>query len=217
VTIESLKVESEEGVITLRLAGGDEAEAAGGGGRDGSLSVNAAYLPPAWRNADFWRSPRALSPDEEEAVRFAALCRKAEVKALALVARAEQTRRGLALKLERRGHSPAAAREVVARFAGLGLVNDGRYGERWLRSRLARSGGKAPTPRFLLASLQKQGLDKRTAAAAVAKTLDSAAEAALLSRFLKKNGLRAEGGGSFLRNRLKHEGFSPDLIRNCVY
>jgi SOS response regulatory protein OraA/RecX len=64
----------------------------------------------------------------------------ARSRALALVARAAQTRRGLARKLAARGFSPGAVRHAVERMAELGYVDDHAFAEAWVRSRLSLRG-----------------------------------------------------------------------------
>jgi regulatory protein len=60
-------------------------------------------------------------------------------RALALVARAAQTRRGLARKLAARGYSAPAVRHAIARMEALGYLDDRAFAEAWLRSRLSSS------------------------------------------------------------------------------
>ncbi len=57
-------------------------------------------------------------------------------RALALLARAPQTRLGLAKKLAARGFGPAAVRHAIARMARLGYLDDRAFAEAWVRSRL---------------------------------------------------------------------------------
>jgi regulatory protein len=71
-----------------------------------------------------------------------ALCARSEQvmardRALLLLGRAAQTRRGLARKLSARGFSAQAVRHAVARMVELGYIDDRAFAEAWLRSRLA--------------------------------------------------------------------------------
>ena len=80
---------------------------------------------------------RELSSAEEDAFRFAAACYKAEKAAARLIARAEQNSFGLAAKLERRGHDTRAVKAVISVLSDRNLLDDARYAERWILSRLA--------------------------------------------------------------------------------
>ena len=217
----------------------DSVETGGGGDilklnlSDGSaLTAGAAYLPPAFSGA-FLRAGAPVGPEAEAALRLAAESLAAERTALRLIARCEQCRRGLEQKLRRRGHGPEAAAAVLDRLAALDLLNDRRFGELWLRSRLGRE-NRGPRPlRMLLAA---RGLGREDAEAALEATLTAEAEAALLERCVKKAGFRAArpgvkpggmepspgvksggmrtngGGAEALRRFLKSQGFSAAVI-----
>jgi regulatory protein len=213
MTVDTLKNEAEPGVITLGLEEG------------GTLSFHTFYLSGAGETAEFWQPGRELSPEEEEALNFAALCWRIEKKALALITRAEQNTRGLGCKLERRGYDRKGVQVVLSKLMGLGLVDDERYGEMWLRSRLSRRGGKIPSPRSLRASLLNRGLDREAVEGALSQVLDPPTEETLLRQFLDQNHAGPEGpdgsegpggasgrGDSSWRNRLKFEGFSSDIV-----
>jgi regulatory protein len=170
-----------------------------------SLTVPVRYLPDELSSLP--DSERDLSPAEEEAFLFAAACYRAEKKAARLIARAEQFSLGLKAKLLRRGFDNAAASAVVSHFLDSGLVDDGRYAERWIRARLSIR--KAMSPRILLVSLRKRGIDSDTAGKALNKTLDPETEYALLLRFMEKGGALKPG---FLRAKMKYEGFSTSAL-----
>jgi regulatory protein len=111
---------------------------------------------------------------------------KAEQAALRLIARAEQCSRALASKLERKNHHPDVVCSIIGRLTELNLVNDRRYAELWLKSRIS-CGYKGP--RALLALLQARGIDREDAEAALAASLTPDVEAALLRRCLTKTRL----------------------------
>ncbi|MDR1618170.1 MAG: regulatory protein RecX, partial [Treponema sp.] len=70
---------------------------------DGSLFLLRACYLSGHFSGDCFAGGDEISAAGEEALRFAAACFRAERAALRLVARAEQTVRGLSRKLERRG------------------------------------------------------------------------------------------------------------------
>jgi regulatory protein len=180
-----------------------------------SLSLKPCYLEDYCEDPASWETGKEFSPSEEEALRFAAACYKAERAGMRLIGNAEQTKLGLIRKLEQRGHERTCVQAVISRFVDLDLVNDGRYAEFWLRSKLAKRGGRVPGPRKLSASLGSKGVARDAISGAIDRVLDEEAEFALLERFLEKNahprGFLGEEGYS-LRSFLKSEGFSVDVL-----
>jgi regulatory protein len=179
---------------------------------DASFSLKACYLSPAVSDPLLWETGREISPAEEEDLRFAAACYQAEQAGLRLIARAEQTAMGLSRKLELRGHDSAGVSAVVSRFVSLGLINDERYAELWIRSRLA----KVPTPRKLYASLRNRGIDSSTVEKALKNTLDAETELELLTHYIERLSSKDEdlqrSSGFSLRKSLKFEGFSQAAL-----
>ena len=179
-----------------------------------SLLVAPDYLfeeqsPKNEENPFLWEAGHELSSGEEESLRFAAACYQAERVAMKLVARAEQNSQGLIVKLERRGYDALVAKTVVSHLLSRNLLDDGRYAELWIRSRLA--GGKAPTPRWLLVSLQKRRIDRAFSRTALTKVLDPETEYALLLKYLEAAPEGKKAG--YLRARLKYEGFSYAVLQ----
>jgi len=168
---------------------------------DGSTVVSRpCYL--AGCDAAAWEAGRGLLSGDEEALRFAAGCFRAERAGMRLIARAEQTSAGIARKLARRGYERAWVEAAIARFVDTGLVDDGRYAELWLRSRLRR--GEPAGPRALAAELARRGLDR----GALERVLDEDAEWDLLRDYAEK-----EGGD---RRILRAAGFSSAAVdRYC--
>ena len=134
---------------------------------------------------------------------------KAEKTALKLVARAEQCSGLLSRKLQQKQYSPAVIEAVIARLAGQDLINDRRYAELWLKSKIAK-GNKGPL--VLKMKLLERGIDKETAEAALEAALTPETEAALLERCLEKLFLKSDLKNSDMRYMLKMQGFSADAI-----
>ena len=153
---------------------------------------------------------RELSSSEEDAFRFAAACYRAERAALKLIARAEQNSLGLTVKLERRNFGTAVTKAVVSKLLEQNLLDNERYAERWIRSRLALR--KAPSPQELLVALGKRGIDRKSSLKALDKVLDSQTEYELLLKYLEKAKFPRGKGAFSLRAPLKHEGFSSEAI-----
>jgi regulatory protein len=135
---------------------------------------------------------------------------RTEKAALRLIARAEQCSHGLALKLEKRGHETDCINTVISRLLELKLIDDKRYAQLWLESRLRF----ARSPRRLAASLCRKGIERDDADNALKTALNEEVEFAMLSRYVKKH-LRKKSSkedSRSMKHLLKMEGFSPQII-----
>ena len=199
MTIVSLKSEDSlsNGLLKAELSDGSE------------LSFSTYYLPEEVKPV-FCKEDQELASREEEAFRFAAACYLAEKAALKLIARAEQNSMGLTAKLEQRGHKTAAVKAVVLRLLDRNLLNDERYSELWLRSRLSR--GKRISPRWLLVSLGKRGIDRNSSHRALQKVLNPETEYTLLLKYVEKTGVPGDEKEEIPRAWLKCEGFSSAVL-----
>ena len=204
MTVVSLKNENSrgDGVVKVEFSDGT------------SVVFSTDYLPEGellLEEQDFgsWVG-RELSSGEEEVFLRAAIRYQAEKVALRLIARAEQNSLGLIAKLERRGYDAAAVKAVVSHLLDRNLVNDGRYAELWIRSRLAS--GKAVSPRWLLVSLGKRGIDKSSSHRALARVLDDETEYVLLLKYVEQSGVSENKKTRSLRADLKYEGFSFETL-----
>jgi len=190
---------------------------------DGSVfSFMPCYLPPSFDESLYTPEicgERNLNDDEEQALRFASACMRAENAALKLIARAEQSSAGLRYKLEKRGHDRACVQRVIFRLQELLLLDERRFVRLWLESRIAC---RADSPRRLLANLCARGIDRDYAESGIKAALDTATELELLRRYVQKlekrknytkiigwnnNGKNGDAERS-LKYHLKSEGFS---------
>jgi regulatory protein len=208
MTLVSLQNDTENGAEFVKITLSD----------DSSFSLKVCYLLQIASDLFLWEAGREVSSTEEEELRFAAACYRAEQAGLRLIARAEQTETGLSWKLERRGHDRLTVSAVISRFVSLGLINDERYAELWIKSRLARRGGKVPTPRKLSASLRNRGIVSSMVEKALKNTLDGETEMALLRRYMEQASFgaadspRTSPAGFSPRGNLKFEGFSQAVL-----
>ena len=176
-----------------------------------TLRLDLGYLPDGAEFPALRETERELIPSEEEAFRFAADCFRAEKIALRLIARAEQNCLGLSAKLARRGFDSAVVKTVVSRLVERNFLDDSRFAELWLRSRLR--GNKAFCPQWLLVSLGKKGVDRDSSRKALEEVLDFDSEYALLIRYLgKAKDIPAMDRQAFQRTHLKHLGFSTAVL-----
>ncbi|MDR2484198.1 MAG: recombination regulator RecX [Treponema sp.] len=198
-------------VISLQLQTDPEVEVAVYkiGLSDGSLfSIKTSYLSSIYQDKIQGVCNKVLPVEEEEAFRFAGACFQAEQTALRLITRAEQTSFGLSAKLERRGHSPSSVRAVISHLTERKMINDRRYAELWLQSRLSR---KAESPRRLITALCSRGIDRTVAAETLTSVLHFEGESGLLKKYMEKNHLSIE---NTLKSKLKYEGFSAAVIES---
>ena len=155
-------------------------------------------------------TPQKDNPENEESYRFIASCHKAEECALRLIARAEQNTPGLTIKLERKHFEPAVIKEVISGLLERGLLNDERYAVLWLRSSLAK---QVQSPKWLLLSLRKRGIDRKSSKKALEEVLDPETEYTLLLKYAEKPKKTPKNREKPpLRTVLKYEGFSVESI-----
>jgi regulatory protein len=134
---------------------------------------------------------------------------EAEKRAIALLARAEQSAYMLGAKLETRGLSKKAVRVALDRLSSDGVLSDRRYAEAYAASRLSR---RAEGPASLLSSLRGRGIDGETAKAAIAAVLGPAERLPALAKAAEKEMRRSGGDREAARRRLRRLGFKSDEI-----
>jgi regulatory protein len=144
---------------------------------------------------------------EEETSEFNALCLKAEKAALNLIARAEQNSLGLTAKLQRKGYDMPVVKTVISSLSERGLLDDTRYAECWLRSRLSLE--KAQSPHSLLVHLRKRGINRNSSQEALKNVLDPEMEYKVLMKYAEKNNPN--------KFDLKSEGFSSEAIEKYFH
>jgi regulatory protein len=155
---------------------------------------------------------RELEEEESGLLALAAEAREAETRGLALVARAEQSTFMLRAKLEARGFSRKATAIALERLAANGFLSDRRFALAYAASRLARRSSKAEGPASLAAALRERGIDRTTAAEALAELLGPEERARALASAAEKAAKRSGGDREQLRDRLRELGFKSDEI-----
>ena len=149
---------------------------------------------------------------------YSAEYKKAEQAALRLIARAEQCSWVLVYKLEKKKFNPQIIKDLIRHLEELDLVNDLRYAQLWLKTRI-RNGNKAP--HMLNMQLMAKGLDRETVKAALDSALTPEAETALLRSCIvkfdqyknkNKNKINKNNIKTAIRSFLKMQGFSADAI-----
>lgn len=149
-----------------------------------------------------------LDEESERALRAAGTATLVESVALRLIAGREHSRRALAVKLLQRGFPEEALRAPLDRLQAKGLLDDRRFAELWLSSRLAR---RAEGPVKLVAGLRARGVSREDASAALRAVLDAETELSLARRFLEQLAPTEDS-----RRKLREAGFSSDAIRSIL-
>ena len=139
--------------------------------------------------------------------------RAATAVALRLLARRERCRRELEERLRRRGFSPEAVADAIARLEDAGYLSDERFAHAFLRARMQR--GEAPW--LAAAKARARGADEAAVARALAEAEErwDALEAAraLVAKWDPDAALRkSEAGRRRIAGRLMRRGFDAATI-----
>ncbi len=112
------------------------------------------------------RAERELDPGEIESLVSGSEVVFARQSALSLLSRSAHTRKGLELKLKKRGYGARAVAQTLSRMEELGYLDDRSFAQSWVRSRLdsRREGWKA-----LFKGLILRGVAKTIASEAVSE------------------------------------------------
>ena len=153
-----------------------------------------------------------LSEDDSETLLTAAQTFLAERAALAYLARAEQCRFQLALKLRNKGYPLSSVNMALAYLESAGSLDDSRFAEAWLRTHsIHQSEGR----RKLLAGLAAKGIDSKTASAALDAYFGTVTEGELCKKAMEKL-VRMGKNDDKLVIALARKGFSRKTIEDCV-
>ena len=140
---------------------------------DDTVLLLDADLPVAGTAAAFLRSGEPLDDSTLESFRIADEICRCRRKALDLLARSEQCRRGLAVKLSRKGWNRPAVEAALDRLESAGYLDDRRFAESWTRSRLRR---RPEGPSKLIGGLMAKGVSGGIAREAVEAVLEEAGD-----------------------------------------
>jgi regulatory protein len=146
-------------------------------------------------------------------LKHSSLVRQVREKALDLLARAPHTTFSLRMKLHKRNFESRAVEEVLQFLKRQEYLDDRRYAEDWLRSRIERRPeGRA----VLIAGLLRKGVPREIAEGSVNRYLTPALERENAVRALEKLKRSGETDPAKLRRKLRARGFSFPLIRQVV-
>jgi regulatory protein len=146
-------------------------------------------------------------------LKHSSLVRQVREKALDLLARAPHTTFSLRMKMHKRNFESRAVEEVLQFLKRQEYLDDRRYAENWLRSRIERRPeGRA----VLIAGLLRKGVPREIAEGSVNRYLTPALERENAVRALEKLKRSGETDPAKLRRKLRARGFPFPLIRRVV-
>jgi len=134
-----------------------------------------------------------------------------KMKAVELLAMREHSVGELRQKLQRRSYDPDVIEEVLEELQRLDYVNDDRFAEVWIRSRIRRH---PEGPALLMAGLVKKGVSRSTAEDAIRQADINIEE--LLERAVEKYSRGAVDSERLIR-KLVRKGFSYGDVKRAVH
>lgn len=169
------------------------------------------FIPSSLADRHFLTCGAILTPGEAEHLRREGDFLLAKQRGLDLLSRRDHSCSELKLKLTQKGFSIEGIRRVIDDFLRLGYLDDRRFAESWLESRLRRH----PEGRsLLLAGLAKKGVSRQVAADVLAElhTEEDADQAFLQAadKLLRKRSMTRD---KFLRS-MQRLGFSWGQIQS---
>lgn len=197
-------------VVSVKL--GADPEVLNVGLQDGSsFFIRTSYLDiPAL--AAFLAPGKELTEEEESTLVRAGDRFRAEHSSLRLISLREHSRAELELKLRKRGFGDRDTAIVLDRLVEEGLVDDERYAELWVESRVVR---KNEGPMVLIARLRAHGVSREIARTVVSRVVGEEVEVSLVRRFLAAEGGIPSREDPALRERLRKAGFSSQSVREA--
>ncbi len=141
------------------------------------------------------------------------LRRQVQEKALNLLARAPHSTFSLRMKLLKRGYDSQKIEETLSWLTEKGYLDDSRFVESWLRSRIDR---RAEGRTVLVAGLLRKGVKREVAEQVVNGIVTARVEYANAVKALDKVRRRGETDRDKLMKMLRARGFSYPLIRQVL-
>ncbi len=138
---------------------------------------------------------------------------EAERKALDLITRSPHSRERLKLKLLKKDFSHPSIERALDRMEELGYLDDARFAEEWLQSRIARH---PEGRRSLLGGLLHRGIDSSIAGELVNRIVTREVEEDCVKRLMKKHAVLRSLPREKLAQRLASRGFSSVVIRKLL-
>jgi regulatory protein len=154
----------------------------------------------------------SFEDDDEQDMLDAGLCFAAEIKAVDLLARAEQSHFGLTRKLAAKGMKKEHISRALDYLEIKGYLSDARFAEAWLNQRKA---GHFEGRIRLASELAVRGIDRHTAAAALDAFFEDNPEEEICAKAVRKCLDRDMDRDKAVKYLLQH-GFTSRMIDTSV-
>jgi regulatory protein len=141
------------------------------------------------------------------------LRRQVQEKALSLLARAPHSAFSLRMKLLKRGYDSPKIEQTLSWLTKKGYLDDSRFAESWLRSRIER---RAEGRAVLVAGLLRKGLTREVAERVVNSFVTERVEYENAAKALDKMRRQGVTDQEKLIRKLRTRGFSFPLIRKVL-
>ncbi|HOV63355.1 MAG TPA: regulatory protein RecX [Spirochaetia bacterium] len=138
---------------------------------------------------------------------------EAEERAVRLLAQYEHSSYQLTVKLKKRGYPEDVILKVIEDLKGKGYLDDKRFAESWIHSRLQRH----PEGReLLIAGLIAKGVDRETARSVVSSAVGEEEIAAACETAGRKLMQKSDMNREKLTQTLHRRGFSERIIQSFI-
>ncbi|GAB1482396.1 hypothetical protein MASR2M78_12110 [Treponema sp.] len=200
MTVRSVEIGADTEVLKLGFSDGS------------SFFIRSVYLDPSFDVSHLTEGAELDSDTFLELVQ-AGEAYNAEYRAMRLLALREHSRQALLLKLRKRDIDEQAAKKALDRLEDLGLLDDRRFAELWVQTRIGR---KLEGPRILEAGLRLRGVSTETARAAVRRVLSEEDEIQRIVAYLGAGSATTSPSFETERQALLKAGFSSHTIRAAI-
>lgn len=163
----------------------------------------------SYTGLDLYRD-KLITPAVRESLEYASQLHAGSQKALQLAARREHSRSEMMLKLQQRGYPEEIIEKILDKMQRLGIIDDRRFAEVWLRSRLLR---KDEGPVRLRGELLRRGVDAATAGDVLNEILTPELILQKLEKATEKVLKKCGGDQNRFIRMLKTRGFEWSMIK----
>ncbi|WP_028972739.1 regulatory protein RecX [Spirochaeta cellobiosiphila] len=135
-------------------------------------------------------------------------------RAIDLLARREESRKTLMLKLMKRNYEILNIEPILDKLEDKGYLNNRRYAEEWVRTRLIKT---AEAPNVLISSLVVRGISEAIAREVVNDAVNAIGYEVLLEKAAKKVLKKSTITKDKFIAALVRKGFSLSSIKSYIY
>lgn len=154
-----------------------------------------------------------VSPELYQTITERAEYLRCRQKSLDLISRRDHSEGEIKQKLTQRQFSSKISGQVILELKGQGLLNDRRYAENFVSSRIRR---KNDGPRKLLSALAAKGIDRSLAEEMVQRCFDQEEENRVLQRAIEKLPSKTAENPKKAAAALIRKGFAPNKVLSAL-